>query len=87
LARSPRASAVRGVALGGILLANLMSFFGTDMLTDEARRALPWSTVSDRVLFPVDWLVEGKFYSVFSILLGIGFPSKSDGRRALQRPT
>ena len=24
--------AIRGVALGGILLANLMSFFGTDML-------------------------------------------------------
>jgi uncharacterized protein len=69
--------AVRGMALGGILLANLMSFFGSDMLTDEARRALPWSTVSDRVLFAVDWLVEGKFYSVFSILLGIGFALQS----------
>jgi uncharacterized protein len=47
------------------------------MLTDEARRALPWSTVSDRVLFAVDWLVEGKFYSVFSMLLGIGFALQS----------
>jgi uncharacterized protein len=65
--------AIRGIALGGILLANLMSFFGTDMLTADARRAQPLSGVADRVLFAIDWLVEGKFYSVFSILLGIGF--------------
>jgi uncharacterized membrane protein YeiB len=61
------------MALGGILLANLMSFFGTDMLTGEARRALPWSAASDRVLFAIDWFVEGKFYSIFSMLLGVGF--------------
>jgi uncharacterized protein len=61
------------MALGGILLANLMSFFGTDMLTGEARRALPWSGVGDWVLFTIDWFVEGKFYSIFSMLLGVGF--------------
>lgn len=80
--------AIRGIALGGILLANLMSFFGTDMLTDEARRALPWSGVGDRVLFGIDWLVEGKFYSVFSILLGIGFAlqrARAQGRGEMSR--
>lgn len=65
--------AIRGVALGGILLANLTSFFGADMLSTDARRALPWNDLGDRVLFAIDWLVEGKFYSVFSMLLGVGF--------------
>jgi uncharacterized protein len=65
--------AIRGVALGGILLANLTSFFGADMLTAEARLALPWSAAGARVLFAIDWFVEGKFYSVFSMLLGMGF--------------
>jgi uncharacterized protein len=65
--------AIRGVALGGILLANLTSFFGADMLTADARAALPWSALGALVLFGIDWLVEGKFYSVFSMLLGVGF--------------
>ncbi|MGD9904446.1 MAG: DUF418 domain-containing protein [Vicinamibacterales bacterium] len=65
--------AVRGMAVVGILHANLMSFFGADMLDDAARRALPFSAAGDAVLFAIDWLVEGKFYSVFSMLLGAGF--------------
>lgn len=65
--------AIRGVALGGILLANLMSFFGTDMLDAATRRGMPWGNAGERVLFAINWLVEGKFYSVFSILLGAGF--------------
>jgi uncharacterized protein len=71
--RLPLFDAIRGVAVVGILHANLMSFFGADMLDAAARRALPGSTLGDRVLFGVDWLVEGKFYSVFSMLLGAGF--------------
>ena len=65
--------AIRGVALGGILLANLMSFFGADMLGAEGRRAMPFGMAGERVLFGINWLVEGKFYSVFSMLLGAGF--------------
>lgn len=65
--------AVRGVALGGILLANLMSFLGADMLSPEARRAQPLGAAGGVVLVAVNWLVEGKFYSVFSMLFGAGF--------------
>ena len=65
--------AIRGLALGGILLANLTSFFGVDMLGAEARRAMPWGGAGEGVLFAINWLVEGKFYSIFSILLGTGF--------------
>lgn len=71
--RLPLLDAVRGLALGGILLANLTSFFGADMLDAAGRAAQPAAAVGQAVLFGVDWLVEGKFYSVFSMLFGIGF--------------
>jgi len=63
--------ALRGFALFGILFANLVSFFGYATLTQSEIVSLPGS---DRfVLFLIDWLIEGKFYSIFSILFGIGF--------------
>jgi uncharacterized protein len=65
--------AIRGVALGGILLANLMSFFGADMVAVAERRSMAAGAAGEVVLFGINWLVEGKFYSIFSILFGIGF--------------
>lgn len=63
--------AMRGFALVGILLANLTSFAGFHLLAFENAQALP---AADRaVLFAIDWLVEGKFYALFSVLLGMGF--------------
>ena len=75
--------AVRGVALGGILLANLTSFFGVYFIDVETRRAMAGGELGEAVLFAIDWFVEGKFYSVFSILLGIGFAIQR--QRALER--
>jgi uncharacterized protein len=71
--RIPLLDAIRGVALGGILLANLMSFFGADVIDAVQRRAMPGGDAGEAVLFGINWLVEGKFYSVFSMLLGVGF--------------
>jgi uncharacterized protein len=71
--RLPLLDAIRGIALAGILLANLTSFYGADMLDGASRSAQAAAGVGRGVLFTVDWLVEGKFYSVFSILFGIGF--------------
>ena len=39
--------------------------------------------LGEAVLFAIDWFVEGKFYSVFSILLRIGFAIQR--QRALER--
>ena len=62
---------LRGVCLCGILFANLMSFTGFYSLDFNAMQQLP---AEDRVtLFTIDWLIEGKFYAMFSILFGIGF--------------
>ncbi|MEM7583639.1 MAG: DUF418 domain-containing protein [Acidobacteriota bacterium] len=65
--------AIRGAALGGILVANLISFFGVYWMSAEVRMAMAAGAVGEAVIFGMDWLIEGKFYSVFSILLGIGF--------------
>ncbi len=81
--RLPLLDAIRGVAVGGILLANLMSFFGTDMLGAEQRLAMPGGRAGETVLFGINWLVEGKFYSIFSMLLGTGFALQA--ARAIRR--
>ncbi|MEM7039506.1 MAG: hypothetical protein AAF570_21205, partial [Bacteroidota bacterium] len=68
--------ALRGLALFGILLANLYSFMGYNTYSPEEVVALPFG---DRaVLFFIDWFVEGKFYSIFSILFGVGFAMQAE---------
>ena len=63
--------ALRGFALFGILVANLYRFFGYYTLKSYEIISLP---LADRgVLFFIDWFLEGKFFSLFSILFGIGF--------------
>lgn len=65
--------ALRGIAVGGILLANVTSFFGTMFLGAEQAAALPTAAIDPVVSFLEHVLVEGKFYSIFSLLFGIGF--------------
>ena len=53
------------------------------MLDSATLAAQPAAAFGRAVLFGVDWLVEGKFYSVFSMLLGMGFAlqaSRADAR-------
>jgi uncharacterized protein len=55
---------LRGVAVAGILLANVIVFFGIFALPESRD---PVARFFERVF------VDGKFYSVFSLLFGIGF--------------
>jgi len=55
---------LRGVAVAGILLANVLVFFGIFMIPESRD---PVARFVERVL------VDGKFYSIFSLLFGIGF--------------
>jgi uncharacterized protein len=65
--------AVRGVAVAGILFGNVLVYFGSTFAPPELLAGLPtaridrWLTAAGRVL------VEGKFYSIFSLLFGVGF--------------
>ena len=64
---------LRGVAVAGILFANVLVFFGLFVMPPDRAAALP-TVAADRIaLFLERVFVEGKFYSVFSLLFGIGF--------------
>lgn len=62
---------LRGFALLGILVANVLMFSGL-FFKDMAGLASPG--MLDRIVyFAIEVLVHGKFYSIFSLLFGIGF--------------
>ena len=62
---------LRGLAIGGILIGNMQWFSGYGMAPTSIAAVSP---EFDRVVsFVVHWLIEGKFYSIFSFLFGFGF--------------
>lgn len=65
--------ALRGLALMGIALANFPEFALWTFLTSEEQAAMPTASMDEIVRFLQYMLVDGKFYSIFSILFGIGF--------------
>ena len=71
--RSTLLDALRGYALLGILIANMMGFIGYFFLEDEVRSTLTLARFDDLSRFLAEWLIVGKFYSIFSLLFGIGF--------------
>jgi uncharacterized protein len=64
---------VRGVAVAGILLANVMVFFGLTFIPPDRAAAFPTAAADAIAAFIERALVDGKFYSIFSLLFGIGF--------------
>jgi uncharacterized protein len=64
---------LRGVAVAGILLANVLVFFGLFVIPPERAAALTTAARDHVAVFLEHVFVDGKFYSVFSLLFGIGF--------------
>ena len=65
--------ALRGFALLGICMANFPEFSLYTFLRPEAAAAFP-SAGADRVMrFLLYFFVDGKFYTIFTLLFGIGF--------------
>jgi uncharacterized protein len=65
--------ALRGWALAGVLMANMVPFIGFGMASEPERAAAIGSRWDDLSELLIEWLVVGKFYSLFSLLFGIGF--------------
>ena len=65
--------ALRGFALFGVVFSNYAALAYWLFLTPEEKSALPGSFLDA----PLHWihmvLIDGKFYSIFSMLFGIGF--------------
>ncbi len=71
--RIPALDVLRGVAVAGILFANVLVFFGLFVMPPDLAAALPSANRDAIALFVDKVFVDGKFYSVFSLLFGIGF--------------
>ncbi|MEX1362427.1 MAG: DUF418 domain-containing protein [Nannocystaceae bacterium] len=71
--RWPWLDGLRGVALGGIALVNLTWFTGYAVLDEAARAALPTAALDPAVRTVIHVLVDAKLYSLFALLLGIGY--------------
>ena len=65
--------ALRGFALIGIFLANIRGFSGWEGLSDQAQITLAGSVAQRFTDFFHLMLINGKFYTLFSFLFGIGF--------------
>lgn len=62
---------LRGLAICGILIGNLQWFSGYGMMPQALASQAP---IVDQVThFLVHFFIEGKFYSIFSFLFGVGF--------------
>jgi uncharacterized protein len=79
--RSEALDALRGFALLGIFVSHVPDFSGHSFLGAEERAALDRLGV-DRSLAPIlELLIRGKFFSLFSLLFGIGFAVQLESAR------
>lgn len=64
---------LRGLALFGICLANFPEFSLYTFLKSDVTAAMPTAGI-DRIIRYIQYiLIDGKFYTMFSVLFGIGF--------------
>jgi uncharacterized protein len=71
--RSDILDILRGFALFGVMMDNLFGFTGWGFLTDSGREALSTWPADGAVGLLEQIFINGKFYSLFSLLFGIGF--------------
>ena len=64
---------LRGFALAGIVLANMVSLSLYLYLPDEAKGRLSTAASDPAFDFLELFLIESKFYTIFSVLFGVGF--------------
>jgi len=64
---------LRGAAVYGILLYNIGSLSGYDFISPDQRSRLGPPGADQRLAFLLEFLVQGKFYCLFSFLFGVGF--------------
>ncbi|MEO0478843.1 MAG: DUF418 domain-containing protein [Planctomycetota bacterium] len=73
MTRFEHIDALRGFALFGILFGNATWFSGTAVMPPDDRAALGTIEVDNWTRWLVHTFVDGKFYSLFSLLFGVGF--------------
>jgi len=64
---------LRGFALFGILIMNIINLSGYELISDSEKSAFSTYRVDQFLVYMARVLFDGKFYTIFSILFGIGF--------------
>ncbi len=64
---------LRGFALLGVCLVNLVIFSGDGYMTDAQKELLPFAAVNTVVNFLIHFFAENKFLGLFAFLFGLGF--------------
>ena len=64
---------LRGWALLGVAIANLTAFTLWFAVSPEVKAAMPTAAIDGPLEYLTHVFVEGKFYTLFSLLFGIGF--------------
>ncbi len=64
---------LRGFALFGVLVANLLWVATDESVTREQMGALPTAAMDQVTDYLVHFLIDWKFYTLFSFLFGLGF--------------
>jgi uncharacterized protein len=64
---------IRGFAVLGILFANIQSWSGYKFIPHELIADLPCYSLDPMFNVLQLWIVDGKFYAIFSMLFGVGF--------------
>ncbi|MEM7156816.1 MAG: DUF418 domain-containing protein [Myxococcota bacterium] len=74
--------ALRGFALAGIVLGNVMWFSGYAVTGPEQRALFAAPAIDGVVEHSLHVLVDGKFYGLFSLIFGAGFALMTDSAQA-----
>jgi uncharacterized protein len=64
---------VRGIALLGVLLANMPGHSYLGYFTTTEQSILPLASLNEPLRFLAMFFLDGKFYTLFSLLFGLGF--------------
>jgi uncharacterized protein len=77
---------IRGFAIFGILIANIQSWSGYKFIPFEHMATLPYYDYNELLHYLFLFFIDTKFYSLFSILFGIGFYLQFNKQRQNQAP-
>ena len=77
---------IRGFAIFGIIIANIQSWSGYKFIPFEMMATLPYYDYNEILKYLFMFFIDTKFYTLFSLLFGIGFYIQFNKQRENQAP-
>ncbi len=77
---------IRGFAIFGIIIANIQSWSGYKFIPFDVLETLPYYDYNEILKYLFMFFIDTKFYTLFSLLFGIGFYIQFDKQRNNQDP-